>query len=140
MNRTPEQVVRDFAKIVDSCDIDAIVNACTEDVVYANVPVPPMVGREAMRKFFSKNMTRCDRFEMQIRALAVSADGRQVLTERIDKMVFGGKEVAAPLMGIFELRDGKISAWRDYFDVSTFARDMRTAGVEAGSGIAEKYA
>jgi limonene-1,2-epoxide hydrolase len=35
-----------------------------------------------------------------------------------------GKDVAVPVMGTFEISDGKISAWRDYFDLATFASQM----------------
>lgn len=139
MAKSPEQIVRDFFKIVESCDIDAICNACTEDVVYANVPVPPMHGREAMRAFFKKNMTRCDAFESEMLNIGTSADGRFVLTERLETFVFRGKRVPTPLMGTLEIRDGKIAAWRDYFDVATFAKGMKDAGYEAGEGIAERY-
>jgi hypothetical protein len=29
-----------------------------------------------------------------------------------------------PVMGTFEVRDGKISAWRDYFDMNQFTTRM----------------
>jgi len=41
-----------------------------------------------------------------------------VLTERIDTFTMGEKQAALPVMGTFEVRDGKISAWRDYFDLA----------------------
>lgn len=136
---TPEQTVRDFFHLMDSKDIDGTIAACTEDVVYANVPVPPMHGREAMRAFLSRNLPRCDYFEGKILHIATSADGRFVMTERLDAFSFNGNRVEAQVMGILEVRDGKIAAWRDYFDVGSFAQKMREAGVEAGPGIAERY-
>jgi limonene-1,2-epoxide hydrolase len=30
-----------------------------------------------------------------------------------------GGELALPVMGVFEVRDGRIAAWRDYFDLAT---------------------
>jgi limonene-1,2-epoxide hydrolase len=47
-----------------------------------------------------------------------------VLTERIDKFEVGGKWIALPVMGAFELREGKISAWRDYFDLAQFTKQL----------------
>jgi limonene-1,2-epoxide hydrolase len=41
-----------------------------------------------------------------------------VFTERVDTFTVGGKVAPLPVMGIFEIRDGKISAWRDYFDMA----------------------
>ena len=44
--------------------------------------------------------------------------GNLVINERIDTMVArDGKKSDIPVVGVFELRDGKISAWRDYFDM-----------------------
>jgi limonene-1,2-epoxide hydrolase len=43
-----------------------------------------------------------------------------VFTERLDRMTFAGKDVELPVAGVFELRDGKITAWRDYFDQKMF--------------------
>ena len=60
-------------------------------------------------------------FEM----LAIASSGNVVLTERIDRFVLGGKSIAIPVMGTFELTtDGKIKAWRDYFDMQQFMSQM----------------
>ncbi len=32
----------------------------------------------------------------------------------------GGKVIELPVMGVYEFVDGKISAWRDYFDMAPF--------------------
>lgn len=50
--------------------------------------------------------------------LAVAATGNKVLTERIDHLRDGdGKTIGAfAVMGVFEVQDGKIVCWRDYFD------------------------
>ena len=46
-----------------------------------------------------------------------------VLTERVDNFVMGdGKPLSLPVMGTFEVEQGKIVAWRDYFDLATFTQ------------------
>ena len=52
--------------------------------------------------------------------LAIVTQGEKVLTERIDYMqgADGTDQQAIRLMGIFEVRDGRITAWRDYFDTA----------------------
>ena len=48
-----------------------------------------------------------------------------VLTERIDRFTINGKQIALPVMGTFEIdAQGKISAWRDYFDLAQFTEQM----------------
>ncbi len=53
----------------------------------------------------------------QMRLLNIAVNGNIVLTERIDDMVYDGNKISARCMGAFEVKDDKITAWRDYFDV-----------------------
>ena len=47
-----------------------------------------------------------------------------MLTERTDIMMMSGKKVAVRVMGVFEFKDGLISAWRDYWDLAQFQSQM----------------
>ena len=49
------------------------------------------------------------------------ANGGVVMNERTDHLEMGGKTIALPVVGVFEIVDGKIKAWRDYFDMAQFA-------------------
>ncbi len=136
MSRTPEQIVRDFGRLWERKDVDGIVQAMTEDCVYANVPIPAMHGRKAVRDFATPNLTRADSVEFRFLAVATAADGKTVMTERVDAFIFGGRRVAIPLMGIFVLDGEKIAEWRDYADVGTFVREMQAIGQMPGPGVA----
>ncbi len=50
--------------------------------------------------------------------LAIAETGNKVLTERIDRIIDrnGAEVMTVPVMGVFEIEDGKIAVWRDYFD------------------------
>jgi limonene-1,2-epoxide hydrolase len=51
-----------------------------------------------------------------------------VLTERVDRFLLNGRKVELPVMGAFEVGpDGKIRAWRDYFDMAQFTRQLADA-------------
>jgi limonene-1,2-epoxide hydrolase len=76
----------------------------------------PVVGLEDAITFLSGFLAMCDRMVIETTHLAVHDD--VVLTERIDTFTVNGKEVPLPVMGTFEVRDGKIAAWRDYFDMA----------------------
>lgn len=56
---------------------------------------------------------------MEFLILHIAAAGNVVLAERLDKFVIGDRSVELPVAGVFEVRDGKISVWRDYFDMAT---------------------
>ncbi|MBI2724484.1 MAG: SgcJ/EcaC family oxidoreductase [Chloroflexi bacterium] len=115
-----ETIVREFCQAWEARDVDAIVAAFTEDGVYHNIPMQPAVGRDAIRGLLGMILTPATDVRFQIKALAVAGD--TVLTERVDTFVLGEKTVSLPVMGAFELREGKIAAWRDYFDLATWTR------------------
>jgi limonene-1,2-epoxide hydrolase len=46
------------------------------------------------------------------------------MTERVDVFKLPGKSFELPVMGAFEVDGGKISAWRDYFDLKQFMSRM----------------
>jgi limonene-1,2-epoxide hydrolase len=46
------------------------------------------------------------------------------MTERVDVFMLPGRSFELPVMGTFEISDGKIKAWRDYFDINQFTTRM----------------
>ena len=95
----------------------------TEDAVYHNIPFDPVQGKPAIEATLRLFLDPKGKAEFAVRALAAS--GSTVLTERIDRFMFGGKQVELPVMGAFEVTpQGKISAWRDYFDMAQFTKQI----------------
>jgi limonene-1,2-epoxide hydrolase len=110
-----EPIVREFCDAWSRGDLDHIMSFFAEDAVYHNIPMDPVVGTEAIRTFIEGFTAMVDRIEFEILHLAVNGD--VVLTERIDTFVRAAGSIGLPVMGTFELTDGKITAWRDYFDM-----------------------
>ena len=110
-----ERIVREFCDAFDGRNAEGLRPYFTDDVVYHNIPLDPAVGIDATIAFIEGFFGMCESMTIETVHLAVRDD--VVLTERIDTFTVG--EVVAPLavMGTFEIRDGKISAWRDYFDL-----------------------
>jgi len=118
-----EKVVRDFCQAVTRRSSTELVGFFTPDAVYHNVPVEPVRGREMIQATLAQFVDISTAAEFEI--LALAACGGTVLTERIDRFTINGKPIAIPVMGAFEVTpDGKISAWRDYFDMQQFMSQM----------------
>jgi limonene-1,2-epoxide hydrolase len=111
-----EQVVRGFCEVFDKHDAEAVRPFLADDVVYHNIPMDPVVGADATVAFLAGFLAMCDRMEIEILQLAVR--GEVVLTERVDTFTTAAGVVPLPVMGVFEVRNGKIAAWRDYFDMA----------------------
>jgi limonene-1,2-epoxide hydrolase len=120
----PIDIVRDFCAAFEAGDIDAILEFFTDDAVYHNIPVAPVQGKDAIRATFDMFMTGVEKVEFRVRNIAAS--GNVVLTERVDVFVLPAKNIELPVMGTFEVRDGKIVAWRDYFDLNQYMQQIPT--------------
>ena len=80
---------------------------------------PPNKGIENIRAFIEGFVGSCEGIDFVIHHQVEGASGI-VMNERTDKIKMGGNVIELPVMGVFEFRDGKISAWRDYFDMAPF--------------------
>jgi len=120
-----ERVVRSFCDAFDGRDAEALRPWFTDDVRYHNIPLDPAVGIDATIAFIDAFFAMCE--TMTIETVHLAAVGDVVLTERIDTFTIGGVVAPLPVMGTFEVRDGRISAWRDYFDLAQVTA-MFTAG------------
>jgi len=101
----------------------------TDDAVYHNIPLAPVTGREAIANniasFIRPGAPGIESIEFRV--INIAADGPVVMTERVDVFTLAGKTFELPVMGTFEVKDGKISAWRDYFDINQFTSRMNGA-------------
>lgn len=121
---TNSQLVLDFIGAWEARDVEAILGMMAPDVVYHNIPMPPMTGHAAVRQFIGPFLAMSKRVEWQVHAIAETAQG-VVLTERTDIFeLANGKTVTLPVMGAFDIADGKIIRWRDYFDMAQFQGQM----------------
>ena len=115
-------VVRDFCAAWSKGNIDELIDYFTDDAVYHNIPVAPVTGRDAIRSTIEMFTTGVERMEFRVQHIVGAGD--VVLTERVDVFTLPTKTIELPVMGTFEVRDGKIAAWRDYFDMQQFMSQM----------------
>jgi len=112
--RTPEQVVREFCAVWERGELERFADFVAEDAVFHMLPLEPTSGLAAIREECRK-LDFLGRVRVEI--LHLVAAGELVFTERIDHLKKPDHEGALPVVGVFEVRDGRIVAWRDYFDL-----------------------
>ena len=113
-------LVRRFCAAWKDLNVPAILAFFTEDAVYHNMPVQPIHGKDAIKGVIEQVLAPFERADWTINQISTS--GNVVLTERIDRFIGADKTIELPVMGTFEIRDGKIAAWRDYFDMAAWTR------------------
>ena len=118
-----EKIVNTFIAAVGRTDLDAALALVTADCYYDNVPLGEMRGEAKMREFLAPIFAGDGPVEFEI--VRQTCTGNMVMNERIDRFTMGGRAVALPVAGIFEVNDGKISFWRDYFDNGMFMKALK---------------
>ncbi|HET6734260.1 SgcJ/EcaC family oxidoreductase [Mycobacterium sp.] len=118
MTRSADDLVTEFCKKWATPDPDELAGYFTDDAVYHNIPMEPVKGREAIKEFIAGFLAGFEGIDFQVHRQV--SDGTLVMNERTDVMRRkDGDEFPLPVMGVFEVVDGKIAAWRDYFDMAT---------------------
>ncbi|HVN64359.1 MAG TPA: limonene-1,2-epoxide hydrolase family protein [Candidatus Binataceae bacterium] len=115
-----ESVVTAFIDAWPRRNIEELMGFFTDDAVYHNIPMPPALGKDAIRAVINMFLPMAKSVEFKI--LHSVSSGNVVMNERIDIFDLGAKTVELPVAGVFEVTGGKISAWRDYFDLATWTR------------------
>jgi limonene-1,2-epoxide hydrolase len=111
-------VVRQFMKLMELLDYDAALKLVSDDCQYTNPPpigsvIGPATIRAVLEPFFSPTL------ENEFRVIRESSSGPIVFLERLDRHRLADRWVELPVTGVFEVRAGLISYWRDYFDAAT---------------------
>ena len=115
-------LVHGFVDAWNRMDLEGILSFLAPDIFYHNMPMEPMNGIEQVRGGLLPFLAPATKCEWEI--VRIAAAGDSVLTERVDRFWYGERKIEIPVMGTFDIRDGKIAAWRDYFDLAQFLRQM----------------
>jgi limonene-1,2-epoxide hydrolase len=126
-----EATVNEFIKRVVSGDYTAAGELVADDLENDNVPIGKNHGRNAMVKFLGAMSKGIDEMLFEVHRQVTA--GNVVVNERTDRFRIGDEwPVALPVAGVFEVdADGRITLWRDYFDIGTYQKQM--AAVSKGT-------
>jgi limonene-1,2-epoxide hydrolase len=120
MTASPLETVQSFLTAFVAMDFDTALTYVSSDCEYTNVPMGTVRGhagvREVLEPFFAPI------HENEFLHIRTAANGPVVFLERLDRhrLDHGWREL--PVNSVFEVHDGLITAWRDYFDLLTAAK------------------
>ena len=121
-----EAVVRDFMaasiSVWSSGDATTLAAFFSEDAEYRNGPLPLVRGRDLIVLSLTELMSIGG--EVDVDLIHMVVDGPVVMTERVDYVKFGEKTAGLRIAGVFEVHNGVITAWRDYFDATEFSSQL----------------
>lgn len=115
----PAQVVAEFITAIEAKDVDAALALLTDDISYENMPVDPIVGRDAVGATLHGFLDAATEVDWPVSRQVVA--GNVVINERLDRFQIGDGWLELAVAGVFEVTDdGRISLWRDYFDMGSY--------------------
>ncbi len=117
-----ERIIREFIAAWSQLNPDELVEYFSEDGIYHNMPTAPVQGRENLRAFIASFLRGWSSTNWEVLNL-ISRDD-VVIAERVDRTFVGQTPVDLPCCGVFQLQEGKIKIWRDYFDLATYTRAL----------------
>lgn len=117
----PLDVVTAFLKAMAVKDYDAGLALVADDCEYTNVPMSTVRGpagvRAVLEPFFAPTISN------ELIVLRHATEGPIVFVDRLDRHQLGPDRWAElPVTGVFEVHGGRITLWRDNFDLATLVR------------------
>ncbi len=120
---TNSDIVRDNLLAFNQMDYHRIMEDYADDAIVHFMMRDPVVGKDnisALFASFENDIQQCD-----IKITNILESGNMVMAERIDDVLFQGKPTSVPVMCTVELKDGKITHWREYYDEETFQKQLQ---------------
>ncbi|MGN6473247.1 MAG: limonene-1,2-epoxide hydrolase family protein [Mycobacteriales bacterium] len=129
-DRSPTDVVTSFLTALADGDAETALELVAEDLVYENVSLPTIRGKHRFTKGLRDFNRRGVGFDVRIHR--ITQDGNSVMTERTDALSYRRFHQQFWVCGVFEVNDGVITLWRDYFDW----RDIAVSGLRGLLAVA----
>ena len=122
---SPLETVLLFLKAMETLNYAEAVKYVADDCEYTNPPPLGTVhGPEGLRgllePFFAPTI------ENEFLVIRQSHSGSIVFVERLDRHRLADKWVELPVTGVFDVHNGLIKFWRDYFDTSSILSQWPT--------------
>jgi len=118
-----EEIIRGFISAWSRLDPEELVQYFSQDGTYHNMPIAPVSGHQNLKRFIGAFLKNWTSTEWDI--LNLVSKGDVVIAERLDRTRVGEKALNLPCCGVFEMENGKIKIWRDYFDMATFSNALK---------------
>ena len=116
------ETVDAFIAAIEAKDLDTAKELVADDCEYDNVPMGKVFGLADIRATLARAVDRSDEIDWIVHRQV--AAGGLVLNERVDRFRMGETWVELPVAGVFEVTDGAITLWRDYFDLASYRGQM----------------
>jgi limonene-1,2-epoxide hydrolase len=122
----PGTLVTSFIASIVANDLETALTMVADDIEYDNVPMRAVYGKDEFRSSLQPFLDAATDIEWVTHHQVASGTPLEgvVMNERLDRFLIGERWLEMPVAGLFVVRDGLITLWRDYFDLKTFESQM----------------
>lgn len=120
MSAESEKIVTELLNAWSRLDFPAAAQLVTDSFVYQPDPSAKLInGKEAVLAEWQSYLKFMKSYEFKI--LHMLSAGNVVMMERTEWIGTKRGKIELPIMGVFEVSGGKLTAWRDYWDTKMAA-------------------
>ena len=106
----------------EKLDRDLILSVFHDDAVMHSMMKDPYNGKAEIALMLDGFLAVATSVRMEL--LSQCVDGDIVVLERRDHFTVQGKSGVLPAVGVFEIENGLIRTWREYFDWAFYERQL----------------
>lgn len=119
---TYTKIALSFFKSMEQMDFDAGLQHVADDVEYINGPASAVNGHKGVRETLEPFFAPIEENEFIIERTA--STGNVVFVQRLDRHRIPQGWFELPVTAVMEIYEGKITYWREYFDIATIQNAM----------------
>ncbi len=120
-------VARQMIAAWKAADWRKVADLFAEKGILRSMMIEPVIGRQAIFDRVSSLGKGAPGGVLLDVAHMGTIDGL-VFIERTDRFVYNGHAGSTPVVGVLDIRDGKVQEWREYYDRATLMREMGVSG------------
>jgi len=118
----PTETAHAFISAMEKMDYETAFGYVADDIEYINGNAPPVSGPDGIRQALAPFFTPLKKNELTI--LREATSGNVVFMERLDRHLADHGWFELPVTGVMQVEDGRITYWRDYFDMAVIQNDV----------------
>jgi len=119
---SPTDTVHAFLTAMEKMDYDTALKLVADDIQYTNGNTPAVTGPKSVRETLEPFFAPLKKNEFKV--LREAANGNVVIMERLDRHLADHGWFELPVTGVMEVENGRITYWRDYFDMAAIQDDV----------------
>jgi limonene-1,2-epoxide hydrolase len=120
-------VAREMIAAWKAADWQKVSDMFAEDGVLWSMMIEPVKGRQAIHDRIAA-LGKGAPGGVTLDASHIGVIDGLVFIERVDRFVYNGHAGATPVVGVLDIRDGKVKEWREYYDRASLLHEMGVDG------------